>query len=100
MTELLDEVSEYRQKVYMLEVLLEVERGRRTVEWFKDHEERSPAVDRLVANGCLEGAPPPAHFRLTDAGTRLLKNVRAKTAAEGRIDWSGVRDVDFPRLRL
>ena len=98
MPDLLEEVREIRQKLSMLEVLLEVEGGKRTAEWFKDDPERRAAVERLEKTGRLERTAPPAHFRLTEAGARLLVNVRKKTSNGGRIDWSKVRDADFPSL--
>ncbi len=102
MRELLNEVKEFRQKLYQLEILLEIEGGRRSRDWFAgkapEEPERAEAVDRLVKTGLIEPASAPEHFRLTQQGAHLLTNVRARIAAEGRIDWTRVNELDFRKL--
>jgi len=92
----------FRVKLYGLEVLLEVEGGRRTQGWFAGIEppieERGEATLRLVEHGLLESRPAPEHFLLTDAGRRLLANVRAKIAPGGHVDWTRIDEIDFRLL--
>jgi len=62
--DLLDQTKELRQKLYMLEALLQIEKGRRTKEWFEgkapeDHE-RPEAVKRLLETGLIEAEPSQA----------------------------------------
>ncbi len=102
MLDLLIEARELRRKLYCLEVLIQIEKGKRSKDWFagrapKDSE-RPKAVKRLSRTGLIEAAPSPHHFRLTSAGEAFLANVRAKIAAEGRVDWTRVNEVDFPKL--
>ena len=102
MADLLDQTKELRQKLYMLEALLQIEKGRRTTEWFEgkapeDHE-RPEAVKRLLETGLIEAEPSPGHFRLAPGGRIFLSNVRARIGDEGKIDWTRVNQIDFRRM--
>ena len=102
MADLLTEAMELRQRLHCLEVLLQIEKGKRTKDWFAgktpEDPERPKAVARLSKTGLVEVAASPHHFRLTPAGAAFLGNVRAKTAAEGKVDWTRGNEVDFPKL--
>jgi hypothetical protein len=85
-----------------VEILLEVEKGRRTKEWLDGAalpaDEGAEATRRLVQHGFLEARPEPVHYLLTEAGRRLLANIRAKIGPNGRVDWTKIDEVDFPRM--
>ena len=94
MADLLDQTKELRQKLYMLEVLLQIEKARRSKEWFAgkmpEEPERPQAVRRLCETGLIEAELSPDRFRLTPAGGNFLSNVKARSGAEGKIDWTRV----------
>jgi hypothetical protein len=102
MSDLLSNARDLRQKLYRLEVLLQVEKGRRGRSWFTgkvpEDAERAAAMKKLVKAGLIEAAPPPAHFRLTTDGWEFLKDVRAKVGAHGALDWTHTDEIDFSRL--
>ena len=102
MADLLSDARDLRQKLYRLEVLLQIERGRRTRAWFDGKApadaDRPAAVKRLSKVGLIEVAAPPVHFRLTPEGRIFLKDVRAKVGAQGELDWTRADEIDFSKL--
>ena len=102
MGDLLNDARGLRQKLYRLEVLLQVEKGRLGRSWFTgklpEDAERAAAMKKLVKAGLIEAAPPPTHFRLTPDGWDFLKDVRAKVGAHGALDWTHTDEIDFSRL--
>lgn len=99
MSDLLHGARGLRQKLYHLEVLLEIEKGGRSRSWFAGKAlERGTAIKRLADTGLIEAAPPPAHFRLTTEGFEFLKDVRAKVGAGDALDWTRADEIDFSRL--
>jgi hypothetical protein len=102
MSDLLGDARDLRQKLYRLEVLLRIEKGRRSRGWFTgqapEDPERAAAMRRLAKTGLIEAAPPPIHFRLTPEGRDFLKDVRAKVGASGELDWTRADEIDFSKL--
>ena len=102
MSDLLSHARDLRQKLYRLEVLLQVEKGRRSRAWFggrsSPNPEQDEALKRLERAGLVETAPPPKHFRLTSEGREFLKDVRAKVGAQGELDWTRADEIDFSKL--
>jgi hypothetical protein len=102
MSDLLSDARDLRQKLYRLEVLLQIEGGRRSRSWFTgrapEDPERTVAMRKLVKAGLIEAEPPPIHFRLTPEGRDFLKDVRAKVGAHGALDWTRVDEIDFSKL--
>jgi hypothetical protein len=102
MSDLLYSAREFRQKLYRLEVLLEIEKGGRSRSWFTGKAspagERAAAIKRLIETGLIETAAPPAHFRLTPEGREFLHDVRTKIGAGGPLDWTHADEIDFSKL--
>ena len=102
MTDLLTDARELRRKLYRLEVLLQIEKGRRRRGWLpgksSDDPERTAAVKKLEKSGLIETASAPLHFRLTPEGRDFLKEVRAKVGARGELDWTRADEIDFSKL--
>ena len=99
MSDLLRDAQQLRQRLYRLELLLELERGRSWLEGKSPEDvERAAALRRLTDTGLVEAASPPEHFRLTPDGRDFLKEVRAKVTAHGAVDWTRVDEIDFSRL--
>jgi len=102
MSDLLHGARDLRQKLYHLEVLLEIEKGGQGRSWFMGiapHDvERAVAIKRLTDTGLIETAAPPAHFRLTPEGRDFLKDVRTKVGAGGALDWTRADEIDFSKL--
>lgn len=102
MSSLLQSARELRQKLYYLEVLLEVEKRGKSRSWFTgktaEAGKRVAAIRKLTEAGLLEAAAPPAHFRLTSEGREFLKDVRAKVGGGGALDWTRADEIDFSRL--
>jgi hypothetical protein len=102
MTDLLSDARQLRQRLFRLEVLLQIERGRRGVGWLArkspEDVERAAAVRRLVRSGLVEAAPPPTLYRLTPDGRDFLRDVRAKVGTGGELDWTRADEIDFSRL--
>ena len=102
MSDLLSDARDLRQKLYRLEVLLQVEKGRRSRGWFAgkaaEDPEHATAMKRLAKSGLIEPAPPPANFRLTLEGREFLKDIRAKVGARGELDWTRADEIDFSKL--
>jgi hypothetical protein len=103
MSDLLRGARDFRQKLYHLEVLLEIEKGGRSRRWFAGKTpqaaERAAAIRRLTASGLLEaGATASAPPRLTPAGREFLKDVRGKVGAGDALDWTRADEIDFSRL--
>lgn len=100
--DLRETIRETRLKLSGLEVLLAAEGERRTEGWFSGTApadgERGEATHRLVERGLLEARPAPVHYALSDSGRRMLANIRAKIAPDGRVDWNRVGEVDFPLM--
>jgi len=102
MSDLLSDARELRQKLYRLEVLLELEGGRRGRSWFggkaPEDPQRTAAMKKLVKAGFVEAAPPPVHYRLTPEGRDFLKDVRDKVGARSGLDWTRADEIDFSKL--
>ena len=102
MSDLLGDARDLRQKLYRLEVLLQIEEGRRSRSWFTgkapEDPQRTVAIRRLSKTGLIETAPPPMHFRLTPEGRSFLKDVRTKVGAHGELDWTRADEIDFSKL--
>jgi hypothetical protein len=102
MSDLLSDARDLRQKLYRLEVLLQIEGSRRNRSWFTgktpEDPERTLATKKLVKAGLNEAAPPPIRFRLTSDGRDFLKDVRAKVGAHGGLDWTRADGIDFSKL--
>ncbi|HMB32577.1 MAG TPA: hypothetical protein VKV41_01025 [Methylomirabilota bacterium] len=99
MSDLLGSARELRQKLYRLEVLLDVEKGGRgrAANSVRDPE-RAAALDRLLASGLIEADGAPGQYRLTSDGFEFLKDVRSKVGAAGALDWTRADEIDFSRL--
>ena len=102
MSDLLGSARELRQKLYRLEVLLDVEKGgqsspSRAANSAKDPE-RAAALKRLVASGLIEADGAPGRYRLTSDGFEFLKDVRSKVGSAGALDWMRADEIDFSRL--
>ena len=90
-----------RQKLYRLEVLLSIEKGRLGGDepaGEAPYAERAAALSRLIESGLIEAAPAPEHFRLKPEGRDFLKAVRSKVAFHGMVDWTRVDEIDFSKL--
>ena len=102
MGDLLESARELRQRLHRLEVLLDIEKGRggpaRASGKTPKDAERIAAVKRLEKTGLIEPEDSPAQYRLTPDGRDFLKEVRAKIAADGAVDWTRVDEIDFSRL--
>jgi len=102
MDDLLSDARQLRQKLYRLEVLLHIEKGRRSRGWFAANAsadpERAAAVRALAKAGLIETAPPPIQYRLTSEGREFLKDIRSKVSANGELDWARADEIDFSRL--
>jgi hypothetical protein len=99
MSDLLRDARQLRQKLYSLEVLLEIEKGeRRGSRSASPSAERAAAIRRLTESGLIEAAATPARFRLTVEGREFLKEVRAKVGAGGPLDWTHADEIDFSKL--
>jgi len=103
MSDILSDARKLRQRMYRLEVLLEIEKGERSHGWFaakapEDDGERAAAFSRLLDTTLIETAPPPHCFRLTPDGRDFLKDVRAKVGARGELDWTRADEIDFSKL--
>ena len=102
MSDLLSDARDLREKLYRLELLLQIERGRRNRSWFtgkaREDPQRAVAMRKLVKAGLIEAEPPPIHFRLTPDGRDFLKDVRAKVGAHGELDWTRADEIDFSKL--
>jgi hypothetical protein len=99
MSDLLRDARQLRQKLYHLEVLLEIEKGGRGRLAGKTGQaaERAAAIKRLTETGLIE-AGAPARFRLTSTGRELLQDMRAKLGAGGPLDWTHADEIDFSKL--
>ena len=102
MDDLLSDARQLRQKLYRLEVLLHIEKGRRSRGWFaakpSADPERAAAIKALAKAGFIETAPPPTQYRLTSEGREFLKDIRSKVSANGELDWARADEIDFSRL--
>ena len=100
MSDLLHGARDLRQKLYRLEVLLEIEKGGRSRITGKAPQaaERAAAIKRLIDTGLIEAAAPPANFRLTPEGREFLKDVRTKVGAGDALDWTRADEIDFSKL--
>ena len=102
MSDLLGSARELRQKLYRLEVLLDIEKGRRKpsrgAKSPANDAERAAALKRLVASGLIEADGAPSQFRLTSDGFEFLKAVRSKVGSAGALDWMRADEIDFSRL--
>ena len=87
-----------RQKLYRLEVLLDIEKGRLGGDGMTGDVERAAALSRLLESGLIEAAPAPEHFHLRPEGRDFLKAVRSKVAFHGMVDWTRVDEIDFSKL--
>ena len=102
MSDLLSGARDLRQKLYRLEVLLQIKGGRRTRDWFAGKSpvdsERVAVIRRLVRTGLIEPVPAPTYFRLTADGHDFLKDVRTKVGSQGALDWTRADEIDFSKL--
>lgn len=103
MSDLLDSTHQLRQKLYHLEVMLEIDKGGRSRSWFtarspRGGADRAAAIKRLTETGLIEAAAPPAHYRLTADGWEFLQDVRRKVGGGGALDWTCADEIDFSRL--
>ncbi len=102
MSDLLRGAQEFREKLYRLEVLLEIEKGDKSRSWFgskaPEARERTAAIKRLTESGLVEPADPPAHYRLTAEGWEFLRDVRAKVGGGAALDWTRSDEIDFSKL--
>lgn len=103
MSDLLSDAQKLRQRMYRLEVLLEIEKSERSHAWFAgaaaEDAERTAAFTRLLDSGLIEPATTPLRFRLTPDGRDFLKDVRAKvTDAGGGLDWTRADEIDFSKF--
>ena len=102
MSDLLDGARDLRQKIYHLEVLLEIEKGAQSRGWFASKAphaaERDAAIKRLTATGLIESSDAPEHFRLTSEGREFLQDLRGKVGAGNALDWTHADEIDFTRL--
>jgi hypothetical protein len=102
MSDLLQGARDFRQKLYHLEVLLEIEKGGKSRSWFTSRaplaRERAAAIKRLTETGLVEAAPPPAHVRLTSEGREFLQDVRGKVGGGRALEWARADEIDFSKL--
>ena len=100
MSDLLHGARDLRQKLYRLEVLLEIEKGGRSRITGKAPQaaEWAAAIKRLTNTGLIEAAAPPASFRLKPEGREFLKDVRTKVGAGDALDWTRADEIDFSKL--
>jgi hypothetical protein len=102
MSDLLSGARDLRQKLYRLEVLLQIKDGRRSRDWFSGKSpadpERAAVIRRLAKTGLIEPGPQPGYFRLTPDGRDFLKDVRAKVGSQGALDWTRADEIDFSKL--
>lgn len=102
MSDLLRSAQGFRQKLYHLELLLEIEKSAKGRSWFAGKaprtKERAAAIRKLATSGLIEPAERPAHFRLTAEGWEFLRDVRAKVGAGGALDWTRADEIDFSKL--
>jgi len=102
MSDLLHDARQLRQKMFHLEVLLEIEKGGQKRGWFTGKTarsaERARAIKRLIETGLIEAAEPPKHYRLTSEGFEFLQDLRAKTGAGGPLDWTRADEIHFGKL--
>lgn len=102
MADLLRDARELRLKLHRLEILLEIEKGRRSRTWFEgkgpEDPERPAAIKRLLKAKFIEPAAAPAHYRVTPDGYDFLQDVRAKVGGHGPLDWTHTDEIDFSKL--
>jgi hypothetical protein len=102
MSDILDGARELRQKLYYLEVLLEIDKGERGRSWFTgkgpDASARAAAIKRLAEKGLVEAAEAPAHYKLTADGHEFVQDLRAKVGSGRALDWTHADEIDFSRL--
>src|SRR5262245_41994107 len=102
MSDLLDGARDFRQKLFRLEILLEIQKGGRSRSWFAGKTpastERSAAIKRLIETGLIERADPPTHFRVTADGHEFIRDLRAKVGAGRALDWGRADEIDFSKL--
>ena len=102
MADLLDSARDLRQKLFRLEVLLEVQKGGRSRSWFTGKAagaaERAAAIKRLTEVGLIEPADPPASFKLTVEGHEFVRDLHAKVGAGRDLDWTRADEIDFSKL--
>ena len=100
MSYLLHGARDLRQKLYRLEVLLEIEKGGRSrIAGKAPHAaERAAAIKRLTETGLIEAAAPPASFRLTPEGRSLEGLFRTKVGGGEALDWTRADEIDFSKL--
>ena len=100
MSDLQGSARDLRQKLYRLEVLLDIEKGRLDTSAGDAHKnvERTAALARLSESRLIEAGSAPGHFRLSPEGRDFLKAVRSKVAFQGMVDWTRVDEIDFSKL--
>ena len=102
MSDLLHGARDLRQKLYRLEVLLEIEKGGPSRSGSSGKAplaaERAAAIKRLTESGLIEATSPPTRIRLTSEGREFLKDVRTKVGAGDALDWTHADEIDFSKL--
>jgi hypothetical protein len=102
MAGLLDSARNLRQKLFHLEILLEIQKGGRSRAWFTSKTggaaERAAAIKRLTETGLIEPVGPPAHFKLTVEGHEFVRDLRGKVGAGRALDWTHADEIDFSKL--
>ena len=102
MADLLNGARDLRQKLFRLEVLLEVDKGGQSRAWFTSKApaaaERTAAIKRLTELGLIEPVGPPAHFKLTVDGHEFVQDLRSKVGAGRALDWTRADEIDFSKL--
>ncbi len=102
MADLLDSARELRQKLFRLEILLEIDKGGRSQAWFTSKSpggaDRAAAIKRLIEGGLVEVVDSPAHYKLTVEGHEFVRDLRGKVGAGQALDWMRADEIDFSKL--
>jgi hypothetical protein len=102
MADLLDSARDLRQKLFRLEILLEIDKGGRSPSWFTSTSpggvERAAAIKRLTESGLIETIDSPAHYKLTVEGHEFVRDLRGKVGAGQALDWMRADEIDFSKL--
>lgn len=98
-----------RQKIRRIEVLLAVVRAAPGQEWFEGkfppndphREDRGQATRDLLEIGLIfyQGPGHPQPYRLTPLGKTFLDGVMKKIGKGNSVNWSRVREIEFPTLQ-
>jgi hypothetical protein len=103
MSDLLRDARDMRQKLYRLEVLLEIEkarpsRGSAPRKGTADPE-RAAAIRTLTRARLIEPVAGAGQFRPTPEGREFLRDLRAKVrSGNGEFDWTRADEIEFSKL--